>query len=56
MANLAEERGLNQRWIRPLDENEHAAVARLWQGGSVRRLRHIVEVILRERDLSATRN
>lgn len=56
MVDLVKDRGLDQRWIRPLDENEHVAVAKLWQGGSVRRLRRIVEVILRERDLSATRN
>ncbi|QAU44345.1 AAA family ATPase [Bradyrhizobium guangzhouense] len=56
MTDLAKERGLDERWIRPLNETEHTAVARLWQGGSVRRLRRIVEVILRERDLSATRN
>lgn len=56
MVDLIKERGLDQRWIRPLDENEHAAVAKLWRGGSVRRLRRIVEVILRERELNATRN
>lgn len=56
LVDLAKERGLDQRWIRTLDENEHTAVARLWRGGSVRRLRRIVDVILRERDLSATRN
>jgi hypothetical protein len=56
MVDLIKERGLDQRWIWPLDEHEHVAVAKLWQGGSVRRLRRIVEVILRERDLSATRN
>jgi len=55
MVDLIKERGLDQRWIWPLDEHEHVAVAKLWQGGSVRRLRRIVEVILRERDLSATR-
>jgi len=56
MVDLAKERELDQRWIQPLDEAEHVAVAKLWQGGSVRRLRRIVEIILRERDLSATRN
>jgi ATP-dependent Lon protease len=27
-----------------------------WRGGSVRRLRRIIEVILRERDIRAPRN
>ena len=56
IADLARERGLDGRWVPPLDGAEHAAVARSWRGGSVRRLRRIVEAILRERDLRATRN
>jgi ATP-dependent Lon protease len=40
----------------PLDGTEHAAVAQHWRGGSVRRLRRIVDAILRNRDLHATRN
>jgi ATP-dependent Lon protease len=34
---------------------EHAAVARHWQGGSVRRGRRIVDAILHERDVRAAR-
>jgi ATP-dependent Lon protease len=56
IADLARERGLDENWVPPLDGAEHAAVARYWRGGSVRRLRRIVEAILRERDLRATRN
>jgi ATP-dependent Lon protease len=56
IADLARERGLDGSWIPPLDGAEHAAVARNWRGGSVRRLRRVVEAILRERDLRATRN
>jgi ATP-dependent Lon protease len=56
IADLARDRGLDESWIPPLDGAEHAAVARHWRGGSVRRLRRIVEAILRERDLRATRN
>ena len=56
IADLARERGLDESWVPPLDGTEHAAVARNWRGGSVRRLRRIVEAILRERDLRATRN
>lgn len=56
IADLANERGLDASWVPPLDGAEHTAVARNWRGGSVRRLRRIVEAILRERDLHATRN
>ncbi|MEH2506381.1 ATP-dependent Lon protease [Bradyrhizobium sp. AZCC 1578] len=56
IADLAKERGLDGSWVLPLDGAQHAAVARHWRGGSVRRLRRIVEAILRERDLRATRN
>ncbi len=56
IADLARERGLDRRWVPPLDGTEHTAVARHWRGGSVRRLRRIVEAILRERDLRAARN
>jgi hypothetical protein len=33
-----------------------AAVTMNWRGGSVRRLRRIIEAILRERDIRAPRN
>jgi hypothetical protein len=56
IADLAKERGLDTSWVPPLDGAEHTAVARNWGGGSVRRLRRVVEAILRERDLRATRN
>jgi ATP-dependent Lon protease len=56
VADLARERGLDQNWVPPLDGDEHAAVARHWRGGSVRRLRRIVEAVLRERDARAVRN
>jgi ATP-dependent Lon protease len=56
IADLARERGLNQSWMPPLEGAEHAAVARHWRGGSVRRLRRVVEAVLRERELLATRN
>jgi ATP-dependent Lon protease len=56
IADLARERGLDQSWIPPLDGIERAAVAQHWHGGSVRRLRRIVEAILHERDVRAARN
>ncbi|WP_298885812.1 AAA family ATPase [uncultured Bradyrhizobium sp.] len=56
VADLARERGLDAEWIPMLDGVEHAAVASVWPGGSVRTLRRLVEVILRDRDARATRN
>jgi ATP-dependent Lon protease len=56
VADLTRERGLDQRWVPPLDGIERAAVAQHWRGGSVRRLRRLVEAILRERDICALRN
>ena len=56
IADLARERGLEQSWVPPFDGVEQTAVARNWRGGSVRRLRRIVEAVLRERDVRATRN
>ncbi len=56
IADLAGERGLDSRWVAPLDGAERDAVATHWRGGSVRRLRRLVEAILRERDIRAPRN
>lgn len=56
IAGLASELGLDQSWVPPLDGEERALVARYWRGGSVRRLRRIVQTLLRERDVRATRN
>jgi ATP-dependent Lon protease len=56
MADLARERGLDIRWVAPLDSAERMAVAAHWRGGSVRRLRRLVEAVLRERDVRAARN
>jgi ATP-dependent Lon protease len=56
IADLARDRGLDATWIAPLDADEHAAIASAWRGGSVRNLRRLVEVILRDRDANATRN
>ncbi|SFU79473.1 AAA family ATPase [Bradyrhizobium arachidis] len=56
LVDLARDRGLNASWIAPLDGDEYAAIASAWVGGSVRNLRRLVEVILRDRDASAIRN
>ena len=56
MTDLVKERGLDPSWVLPLDGIERDAVAHSWRGGSVRRLRRIVEVVLKSRDARATRN
>jgi ATP-dependent Lon protease len=56
LADLARERGLDRRWVRPVDDAEYIVLARTWRGGSVRRLRRIIEALLRHRELHATRN
>jgi ATP-dependent Lon protease len=56
VADIARERGLDRRWTPPLDVVERDAASVHWRGGSVRRLRRVVEAILRERDLHAARN
>jgi ATP-dependent Lon protease len=55
-ADLADESGLDSRWVEPLTGYEREAVATHWRGGSVRRLRRVVEIVLRARDKSAVRN
>lgn len=56
VADLATERGLDRRWIAPLTGFERDAVAAHWRGGSVRRLRRIVEILLRARESAAVQN
>ena len=56
IADLARERGLDIRWVIPLDGAERVAIAAHWRGGSIRRLRRLVEAVLRERDVRAARN
>ncbi len=50
LAGIALERQLDPRWITPLDGDEYHATAQHWSGGSVRRLKRVVEVILKERE------
>jgi ATP-dependent Lon protease len=56
LADLARQRGLDSAWVLPLDADERAAVASAWPGGSVRHLRRLVELVLRDREARATRN
>ena len=53
---LATERGLDARWIAPLDVVERVTIAQAWPGGSIRRLQRILEAILLTRDRTASRH
>jgi ATP-dependent Lon protease len=56
IADLVRESGLDNRWVELLTGYERDAVATHWRGGSVRRLRRVVEIVLRARDKTAARN
>ena len=56
LAGLATERGLAPEWIGPLDRAEYRMVAATWKGGSVRRLRRILDAVVRSRDRLASRH
>ena len=56
MVDLAAERGLDSRWVKPLSALEHDIVATYWNGGSIRRLRRTVEAILNAREKTMVRN
>jgi ATP-dependent Lon protease len=56
VADLALERGLDSRWVEPLTGIERETVAIQWRGGSVRRLRRVVEALLGIREKTASRN
>ena len=48
--DIAEEQGLDRRWYPPLAEDEMNVVRQAWTGGSLRKLRRAVEVLLQGRD------
>ncbi|WP_354070344.1 ATP-binding protein [Bradyrhizobium sp. LB5.2] len=56
IADILRDRRLDHRWMVPFTVAEKHAIAAHWQGGSVRRLRRIVEVVMREHDARAARN
>jgi ATP-dependent Lon protease len=56
IADLALERGLDSRWFEPLTEAERETIEAHWRGGSVRRLRRVVEALLSVREKTASRN
>jgi DNA-binding NtrC family response regulator len=53
VSDMARERGGNPAWWPHLNEDELEIAGRLWLGGSVRRLRFIVERLLAAREKNA---
>lgn len=53
IAAFASDRQMDARWIAPLAAWERDLIGQKWKGGSVRRLRRFVEVILRARERTA---
>ena len=56
VADYAHEQGLDERWYGQLTHEEMGLLATRWHGGSIRRLRAYVSVVLRARDRSTTRS
>ncbi len=52
MIDILADRGLDHRWATALDPHEIEAVARVWSGGSLRKLRSLIEVVLKSREIS----
>jgi len=48
--DIARDRGLDRLWIGDLAEDELEVVRRAWPGGSLRRLRRVIEVLVDGRD------
>lgn len=53
---IAADCGIDRRWITPFDVHDRAAITAVWPGGSVRRLRRVLESILQSRDRAAPRH
>jgi hypothetical protein len=51
LAELLADQGLDHRWVSPLDEIELEAVTKAWPGGSLRKLRRVIDVILASRSM-----
>jgi hypothetical protein len=51
ITELLADQGLDHRWGIPLDEIELEAVTKAWLGGSLRKLRRVIEVILTSRSV-----
>lgn len=55
-AAIVTDRGVDRRWMTPLNVHERATISTVWRGGSVRRLRRVLEFILQFRDRTARRH
>jgi ATP-dependent Lon protease len=53
--SIAEDRDIDPRWLPDLDGDEIQLIGRHWRGGSIRRLRRIVETIVDVRDVHLPR-
>lgn len=51
ICDLASERDLHPNWIAPLDGDELSLVRKAWNGGSIRKLRRVIEVLVAGRDI-----
>ncbi len=56
LTDLAHRRGLDPRFVVPLDRDEFVFLAQRWNGGSVRRLARLVEAIVNARERSMSRH
>ena len=56
LLGAARDQGLDERWAEPLSTDEKALLASKWKGGSVRRLRAYLGVVLRVRDRERRRH
>jgi len=50
IADIAQERGQDPRWISPLAQEDIAAGRHLWHGGSIRKLKRVVAAIVNARE------
>lgn len=51
ISDLARERDLHSDWIAPLDGDELHIVLKAWNGGSIRKLRRVIEVLVDGREM-----
>ncbi len=56
LAEAASERGIDPLWYQGLSPDEIAVLRKAWRGGSVRRLRRMLDALLRHRDRAAARH
>lgn len=56
VSDILRDQGMDRRWMQGLSPSETTAIAHHWRGGSVRRLRRLVEIVLRQREGNASRH